>query len=175
MGAATVLASLPAPHARRVGGACPWPFTPVEAKAKAYIPVADPAEGTEHLHCFAYVTDTDGFDPVSADIDLLAAASCSVPACQVRIERNSSVFRATYSSLLITKLQLPLQQSRPRLGKTAQLLVDHIHDEMIPHRDTSEPVGTGLVAASSTISLVLSEVAGRPRCPTCPRHSVLRK
>jgi hypothetical protein len=40
------------------------------AKAKAYILVADPDEGTEHLHRFAYVPDTDAFVPANADIDL---------------------------------------------------------------------------------------------------------
>jgi protocatechuate 3,4-dioxygenase beta subunit len=40
------------------------------AKAKAYILVADPDEGTEHLHRFASVADTDGFVPAKADIDL---------------------------------------------------------------------------------------------------------
>jgi RNA polymerase sigma factor (sigma-70 family) len=40
------------------------------AKAPAYILVADPDEGTEHLHCFASVRDTDGFAAVNCDIDL---------------------------------------------------------------------------------------------------------
>jgi RNA polymerase sigma factor (sigma-70 family) len=40
------------------------------AKARAYILVADPDEGTEHLHRFAYVSDTMGFEAVTAGIDL---------------------------------------------------------------------------------------------------------
>jgi RNA polymerase sigma factor (sigma-70 family) len=40
------------------------------AKFRAYVLVADPAEGTEHLHRFAYVTDTEGFTPVSTNFSL---------------------------------------------------------------------------------------------------------
>ncbi|HJT78308.1 MAG TPA: carboxypeptidase regulatory-like domain-containing protein, partial [Gemmataceae bacterium] len=40
------------------------------AKAPAYTLVADPDEGTEHLHRFASVRDTDGFAAVNCDIDL---------------------------------------------------------------------------------------------------------
>jgi hypothetical protein len=40
------------------------------AKARAYILVADPDEGTAHLHRFGYVPDTIGSDPVTATIDL---------------------------------------------------------------------------------------------------------
>jgi hypothetical protein len=40
------------------------------AKAKAYVLVADPDEGTEHLHRFAHVPDTEGFAAVKANIDL---------------------------------------------------------------------------------------------------------
>jgi RNA polymerase sigma factor (sigma-70 family) len=39
-------------------------------KARAYILVADPEEGTEYLHRFAYVDDTIGFDPVKTGFTL---------------------------------------------------------------------------------------------------------
>jgi RNA polymerase sigma factor (sigma-70 family) len=40
------------------------------AKAKAYVIVADPEEGTEHLHRFGYVLDTTGFAAITTGIDL---------------------------------------------------------------------------------------------------------
>jgi RNA polymerase sigma factor (sigma-70 family) len=40
------------------------------AKAKAYVLVADPDEGTEHLHRFDLVRDTDGFDPITTGFSL---------------------------------------------------------------------------------------------------------
>jgi RNA polymerase sigma factor (sigma-70 family) len=40
------------------------------AKAPAYILVADPNEGTEHLHRFAEVADTDGFAALTCDLTL---------------------------------------------------------------------------------------------------------
>jgi RNA polymerase sigma factor (sigma-70 family) len=39
-------------------------------KAKAYILVADPEEGTEHLHRFAYVEDSSGFEALKTGISL---------------------------------------------------------------------------------------------------------
>ena len=40
------------------------------AKAKAYVLVADPEEGTEHLHRFNQVEDTTGFDPITTGFSL---------------------------------------------------------------------------------------------------------
>jgi RNA polymerase sigma factor (sigma-70 family) len=40
------------------------------AKAKAYILVADPEEGTEHLHRFAHVEDTTAFTPITTGFSL---------------------------------------------------------------------------------------------------------
>ena len=40
------------------------------AKARAYILVADPAEGAAHLHRFAWINDTAGFVPQTASITL---------------------------------------------------------------------------------------------------------
>jgi len=40
------------------------------AKAKAYVLVADPDEGTEHLHRFDLVRDTDGFDSITTGFTL---------------------------------------------------------------------------------------------------------
>src|SRR5262249_55376999 len=40
------------------------------AKAKAYILVADPEEGTEYLHRFGSISDTTGFETITAGIDL---------------------------------------------------------------------------------------------------------
>ena len=40
------------------------------SKAKAYILVADPDEGTEHLHRFAYVEDSTAFEPIQTGITL---------------------------------------------------------------------------------------------------------
>jgi len=40
------------------------------AKARAYVLVADPDEGTEHLHRFAWVKDTMGFGPQTTVISL---------------------------------------------------------------------------------------------------------
>src|SRR5947207_8083415 len=39
-------------------------------KSRPYLLVADPDEGTEHLHQFAYVTDTIGFDAIHTTLDL---------------------------------------------------------------------------------------------------------
>src|SRR5262249_3412532 len=60
--------------------AWPTPFTSTDkdgrfslrglAKANAYILVADPEEGTEHLHRFAHVRDTDGFAPIATGFTL---------------------------------------------------------------------------------------------------------
>jgi hypothetical protein len=40
------------------------------AKAKSYVLVADPEEGTEHLHHFAQVDDTQAFTPIATDFSL---------------------------------------------------------------------------------------------------------
>jgi RNA polymerase sigma factor (sigma-70 family) len=40
------------------------------AKAKAYVLVADPEEGTEHLHRFALLEDSTAFTPITADFTL---------------------------------------------------------------------------------------------------------
>ena len=40
------------------------------AKGKAYILVADPDEGTEHLHRFGFIDDTTGFDPITTGFTL---------------------------------------------------------------------------------------------------------
>jgi RNA polymerase sigma factor (sigma-70 family) len=56
----------------------PWTTTDKEgrftlrglAKASAYILVADPDEGTEHLHRFGLVRDTDGVAPITAGFSL---------------------------------------------------------------------------------------------------------
>ncbi|HKB04377.1 MAG TPA: sigma-70 family RNA polymerase sigma factor [Gemmataceae bacterium] len=40
------------------------------AKARAYVVVADPEEGTEHLHRFDQVEDTVGFDPIATGFSL---------------------------------------------------------------------------------------------------------
>ena len=40
------------------------------SKAKAYILVADPEEGSEHLHRFDQVEDTTGFDPIMSGFSL---------------------------------------------------------------------------------------------------------
>jgi hypothetical protein len=40
------------------------------SKARAYVLVADPDEGTEHLHRFDQVPDTDGFAPITSGFSL---------------------------------------------------------------------------------------------------------
>jgi RNA polymerase sigma factor (sigma-70 family) len=74
------LVDLPSRLGRLLFHAWPTPATKTDkdgrftlhglAKARAYILVADPDEGTEHLHRFAWINDTMGFSPQTAEITL---------------------------------------------------------------------------------------------------------